>query len=223
VDTHLSFEMAKSAIIDRILIPKYYDPELKLAADLAAASGFDLPELGEIVLPGDEGSRLGSWIRRGYYGTGNIPFVRTSDLSNWRIRADYKKGISPAVYERVRSKQDVRIGDVLMVAHGSYLIGAVAIVTDQESQLLLQDHLFRLRCNPTAGISPYLFLAALSTSFVRRQVRSRQFSADIIDKIGERHLGIRVPLPKDATVRQEITERVANVIRKQTEIRVVSS
>lgn len=62
----------------------------------------------------------------------------------------------------------------------TYLVGTVALVTEADAKLVLQDHIFRLRVNPESGVSPQLLLAALSTAFVRRQVRSRQFSADTL-------------------------------------------
>lgn len=31
------------------------------------------------------------------YGTGNIPFIRTSDISNWEIKADFKHGVSEEI------------------------------------------------------------------------------------------------------------------------------
>ena len=184
-----------------------------------AAEEFDTPELGDVLLPGNEGSRLGTWIPREFYGMGDIPFVRTSDISNWRIRPDFKKGVPLEVYENVRHRQDIRVDDLLLVAHGTSLIGNAAVITPEENPIVLQDHVFRLRASPSSGVHPYLLLAALSTSFVKRQVRARQFSADIIDKIGERHLGIRIPLPKSHTLRSEIIKRVSAVVVEQTAIR----
>jgi hypothetical protein len=84
---------------------------------MAKESGFDLPELADVLLLGDKGSRLGSWIPREFYGTGDIPFVRTSDLSAWRIRADYKKGVAESIYDRVKERQDVKPDDILFAAH----------------------------------------------------------------------------------------------------------
>jgi hypothetical protein len=216
--SHLAFSMQRAQLQEHILIPKFYDPELaQMVSD--AAEEFDAPQLGEILLAGNEGSRLGTWIPREYYGSGEIPFVRTSDISHWRIRADFKKGVSIEVYERVRNRQDVQVDDILLVAHGTYLIGTAAIVTAEDNPIVLQDHVFRLRVDPASNVHPLLLLAALSTSFVKRQVRARQFSADIIDKIGERHLGIRIPLPKDQSLREQIVERVGAVIAEQTAIR----
>ena len=224
VQGHLSFSIARAGLRNRILIPKYYDPELATADELAGAE-YELPQLGELLLPGNAGSRLGSWIRREHYGTGTIPYVRTSDLNGWRLRPDYKKGVSRSVYDGVAGRQDVRAGDILMVAHGTYLVGTVAIVTDEDLPLVLQDHVFRLRLNPAtpgfdpAPVDPWLLLAALSTRFVRRQIRARQFSADIIDKVGDRHLEVRVPIPRDPERRKEVSTAVREAVEGQTKVR----
>jgi len=218
MDTHLAFSKRRSEVVDRILIPKFYDPDLSDSLRIASKE-FDLPELGEILLPGSAGSRLGDWVRREEYGGGDIPYVRTSDLSHWRIRSDFKKGVSEELYDRLRAKQDVLAGDILMVAHGTYLVGDVAFVAPEDSRIVIQDHVFRLRVDSTKGLDAYLLLAALSTVFVKRQVRSRQFSADIIDKIGDRHLGIRVPIPKNGTLQREAAARVRNVLEAQSATR----
>src|SRR5215469_3476631 len=140
---HLSFAINRTLLRNRILIPKYYDPELEATAKLAGLH-YELPTLGELLLPGARGSHLGSWIRREHYGTGNIPYVRTSDLHGWRLRPDYKKGVAREVYDAVAQRQDVQPGDILMAAHGTYLVGAVAIVTGMDLPLVVQDHVLRL-------------------------------------------------------------------------------
>jgi len=222
--THLSFSISRTALRDRIMIPKYYDPELAEAADIANHE-YDLRVLSGLLLPGVAGSHLGSWIRREHYGTGSIPFVRTSDLGGWRLRPDYKKGVSSDVYDSVAKRQDVRRGDILMVAHGTYLVGNVAVVTESDLPLVLQDHVFRLRLAPSppefedAPVDTWLVLATLSTQFVRRQIRARQFSADIIDKVGERHLEVRVPIPRDVAVRKSVSNAVREIVEGQTKAR----
>ena len=215
MQNHLAFTVRRSELRDGILIPKYYDPELGDAAELASAD-FQLCRIADLLQEGSAGSKLGVWIRREHYGSGFIPYVRTSDIVAWRIRPDFKKGISAGVLAKYAKKQDVKPGDLLMVAHGTYLVGTVAIVTKQDIPLLLQDHVFRLR--PKDGIDPELLLAALSTRFVRQQVRSRQFSADIIDKIGERHLGISVPLPREADQCKVVSASVRLILEEQSSI-----
>jgi hypothetical protein len=217
VQNHLAFTVRRSELKDGVLIPKYYDPELAEAAELAYAD-FQLHRIGDLLEQGSAGSKLGVWIRREHYGSGSIPYVRTSDIVAWRIRPDFKKGISAGVLAKYGDKQDVQAGDLLMVAHGTYLVGTVGIVTKQDLPLLLQDHVFRLRPKQTDGIGSELLLAALSTRFVRQQVRSRQFSADIIDKLGERHLGILVPLPKAADRCNVVSATVRIILDEQSSI-----
>jgi len=221
---HLSFSIKRSELVNRILIPKYYDPELDEANDLVKEKYY-LPTLREVLLPGNEGSRLGTWIRREHYGTGGIPYIRTSDLNGWRLRRDFKKGVSSEIFKKVSPIQDVRAGDILMVAHGTYLVGTVAIVTDNDLPIVLQDHIFRLRVNPefqqhNFTIDCWMLLAALSTRFVKRQIRARQFSADIIDKIGDRHLEVRVPFPKNDSDRAALSQEVKEIVKSQTEARM---
>ena len=213
--THLAFSISRKSLRDRILIPKFYDPDLKEAARLAS-NDFDLIPLSELLAPGEQGSRLGDWVRRDWYGTGTIPYVRTSDLSHWRVRADYKKGVSEELYARMSQRQDVQPGDLLMVAHGTYLVGSVALVTGDEPQLILQDHVFRLRVSPSSPVDAHYLLAALSTKFVKRQIRARQFSADIIDKVGNRHLSVSVPVHRNRDRVEEISRGVKSIVEDQS-------
>ncbi|MEN8133097.1 MAG: hypothetical protein ABFS45_23550, partial [Pseudomonadota bacterium] len=52
------------------------------------------------------------------YGTGTIPFIRTSDFSNWEIKHDPKQGVSEEIYEQYAESQNVKEGDILLVRDG---------------------------------------------------------------------------------------------------------
>ena len=82
MESHLAFRLPRSAVSAGILIPKYYDPDLADAADLAKGAGFELPELGELLARGDAGSRLGDWIPRSSTG---LAMFHTFGLATWRI------------------------------------------------------------------------------------------------------------------------------------------
>jgi len=91
---------------------------------------------------------------------GSIPFIRTSDISNWEMKSDPKHGVSREIYESLAKKQDVRAGDLLMVKDGTYLIGTCAIVTEADKEILYQSHLYKIRVNDNGyGLNPYLLLA----------------------------------------------------------------
>ncbi len=85
VHNHLGFKLTHSAVRGRVLIPKYYNPEL---ADRLTALGHthELVVLGDLVRQRQVQVATGDEIGKMAYGTGTIPFVRTSDISNWEIK-----------------------------------------------------------------------------------------------------------------------------------------
>ena len=98
---HLGFALSSNTIRNRILVPKYYDPEIE--RDLhALESTHRLVTIGQLqkakALSLDTGIEIGKMA----YGTGTIPFIRTSDLSNWEIKADFKHGISRDIYDDLK-------------------------------------------------------------------------------------------------------------------------
>jgi type I restriction enzyme M protein len=153
------------------------------------------------------------------YGTGRIPFVRTSDLSNWEIKADFKHGISQAIYDELCQKVDVRAGDILMVRDGTYLIGTTAIVTESDLPMLFQSHIYRIRVEDKSVIDPWLLFACLNSPVVRRQIRARQFTQDIIDTLGKRLAEIVVPIPRDRKKCDEIARETRSTVETRVRLR----
>jgi len=208
----LGFTVDKAEVRENVLCPRYYDP--KVSSELEALSQThdlhsfrDLMELGVLSLTtGDELGKLA-------YGTGTIPFIRTSDISNWELKADPKHGVERKIYDSLSRKQDVRAGDLLMVKDGTYLIGTCAIISEADVEILYQSHLYKIRVHGNAlGIDPYLLLAVLSSPIVQRQVRAKQFTQDIIDSLGERIQELVLPIPKDSGFRTEISDMVKTAV-----------
>ena len=85
---------------------------------------------------------------------------------------------------------------------GTYLIGTCAIVTESDREILYQSHLYKIRVSPNKyDINPYLLLAILTSSVVQRQIRSKQFTQDIIDSLGERINELILPVSKSSETR----------------------
>ena len=157
------------------------------------------------------------------YGTGKIPFIRTSDISNWGIKADFKHGVSGEICEGSRAKIDVQSGDIPMVKDGTYLIGATAIVMDSDLPMLFQSHLHRIRVRKAEIISPWLLFALLNTPVVRLQRRSKQFTQDIIDTIGKRVLELAIPMPRPQEKAQRLAEEGKRIIETRVQLRQEAS
>jgi type I restriction enzyme M protein len=215
---HLGFMLPKLSIKNRILVPKYYDPELE--ADLSRLRAtHDLMLIDNLqkqrVLSVDTGIEIGKMA----YGTGTIPFIRTSDLSNWEIKADFKHGVSQEIYDELQHKVDVKIGDILLVRDGTYLIGTSAIVSEADLPMLFQSHIYRIRVLKSDVLSPWLLFACLNSPIVKRQIRAKQFTQDIIDTLGKRLGEVFVPVPCDKALAARIAAETKQIIEQRATLR----
>lgn len=194
---------SSSTIRDSIYIPKYYDPELTARQD-ALAPTHDCRSISELVEAGILSVSTGDEIGKAAYGTGDIPFVRTSDISNWEIKSAPKQGVSREIFEQYASSQDTRPGDILFVRDGTYLIGNNCFIQDIDKEIIFQSHVLKLRVEDEDVLDPHLLFLALNNPWVQRQVRSVQFTADIIDTIGHRFYELVIPVPKNNGLRKRL-------------------
>ncbi len=205
-----------SAIQGNVFIPKYYDP--LIAADLhCLAKSHEIVSLGELVKCRAIEWATGIEIGKMAYGTGYIPFIRTSDISNWELKGDPKQNVSDEIYEE--NKQDVQAEDILVVRDGTYLVGTSCILTQHDTMILYCGGIYKLRVKDKKKLDPYLLLSLLNTPIVRRQMRSKQFTRDIIDTLGKRLFEIMLPIPKNAETRKRIVEETRRVIEKRVQLR----
>jgi type I restriction enzyme M protein len=210
--------LSKSELRDNVLAPRYYDPAgQRVLGDLSKTHR--LVRFGELVERGILSYNTGVEVGKLAYGTGDIPFVRTSDLSNWEIKLDPKHCVSEAVYEQYAERLDVRENDILMVKDGTYLIGTCALVSAYDTSILFQSHLYKIRVEDSAALHPMLLLALLSSEPVQRQIRSKQLTQDIIDSLGRRILDLVLPVPLDAHQQRQTIEMVSTVIADRIQAR----
>lgn len=218
VRDHLGFILRSDKIQNRILVPKYYNPEITLDLQRLKKT-HTLVTFGSLVEEKKISMDTGIEIGKMAYGTGGIPFIRTSDFSNWEIKADFKHGVSREIYEEYQGKVDVEPGDILMVRDGTYLIGITAIVTQSDVPMLFQSHIYRIRTLAKKEIDPWLLFACLNSPIVKRQIKAKQFTQDIIDTLGKRLFEVVLPIPKDAKVRKKIAEETKRVIETRVQLR----
>jgi type I restriction enzyme M protein len=68
-------------------------------------------------------------------------------------------------------------------------------------------------------LDPYLLLALLNAPIVRRQMRAKQFTRDIIDTLGKRLFEVLLPIPKDAELAARIAKETRSVIDTRAKLR----
>jgi type I restriction enzyme M protein len=163
-----------------------------------AGAAFILVRDGLIVLKtGDEIGRLA-------YGTGSIPFVRTSDLGTYELKTDPKHGINEIVWGQFGKAQNTEVGAILLVRDGTYLVGSSALVQEEDTPLLFCGGIYKMSFPRSEKLSPGLCYALFNLPIVHQQMRNKQFTRDVIDTLGHRIREVVLPVPKDQKVRSAV-------------------
>jgi hypothetical protein len=203
----------------RILIPKYYDPAVEIALSEAERdSATPWVTLGSLVDDGllslDSGIEVGKMA----YGTGGVPFIRTTDIADWEIKHDSRHGISEEIYREYEDVASLEPGDVILVRDGTYLVGSSALVVEDDLPALICGGLYRLRVEDDARLSPFALLAFLNLPVVRRQMRARQFTRNVIDTLGYRILEVKIPSPLTSDA-EKMADTVRGVMVRKAELK----
>lgn len=207
----LAYKINIRDIANQIFIPKYYDPVLKQQI-MALGDTHELISLGNLIDNGKVIAQTGHEIGKMAYGTGNIPFVRTSDISNWEIKTIPKQGVSEEIYQQYAEKEDVQSGDILMVRDGTYLIGTNCIISDLDLPMIFQSHILKFRVVDKEYLDPLILFLCMNCPLVQRQIRNMQFTADIIDTLGNRYREIILPIPKDPIKKLDLKQKMQEVL-----------
>lgn len=91
------------------------------------------------------------------------------------------------------------------------------MVSENDTRIVFQSHLYKIRCNDHEKVNPWLLLALLSCPIVKQQIRAKQFTQDIIDTLGRRIYELVLPFPKNKDKRIEIINMVQQVFNKRNE------
>lgn len=218
-NTQKGFVISSIDIENRVLAPRAYTYKV-MNENRIDPDACVLKKIGELIEEGVIQVSTGDEVGKLSYGTGIIPFIRTSDISNWEIKSDPKHLLDDAIYEQFAGKQDVREGDILMVKDGSYLIGTCAMISKYDTRIVYQSHLYKIRVLENGyGIDNYFLLAALSSEYLKKQIMSKTFSQDIINSLGDRLKDLLMPVPIDRTHIMKISNMVKRSINNSIEAR----
>ncbi|MFX1391810.1 MAG: N-6 DNA methylase [Promethearchaeota archaeon] len=221
------FKVKFSQIKNKILIPFYYTGVEKTLKKLADDNTFTLLTIEDLVNKKIIYSNKGGYLPRGdeigsnVYGLGDIPFIRTSELNNWEINLNSYKKTSDEVYEQYKNKQNIEIGDILLVKDGGpNLIGKTAYITELDTKIIIQSHIFQIKTlKNEENIDPYLLLYLFNLDVVQKQIQAITFVQGTIATIGNRIMEIVLPIHTDIDKRKEISNSIRKIIKEKIEIR----
>ena len=219
-ENHLGFNINTDSLNDHIFIPEYYNPEIIEELDSLKKNGkYKLISIGELVSKKTLQIRRGNEIGSQFYGSGDVPFVRTSDIVNWEIKVDPVKAISDEIYERYKKQQDIQEKDILFVNDGTFLIGRTAMITKLDLKCVIQSHVRKIRVLNEDEINPYYLFYLLNSKIVRKQIDSKTFVQATISTIGSRLNEVVLPVISDRKEQQKIASKIKNIIQQKMELK----
>ncbi len=218
--SRLGFRIRYEDLVDSIFVPKYYNPEIRKSLDELEKSGeYCLTSIGDLLEDGVLQITRGDEIGSRFYGTGDVPFIRTSDIVNWEIKFDPIKCVSEEVYEEYKDIQDIQERDILFVSDGTFLIGRTAIVTNLDLRIIIQSHLKKIRVLKQDILDPYYLFYLLNSRVVRRQIDSKTFVQATISTVGNRLNEVVLPIYKDVGEVKKIADEVRSIVAQKAMLR----
>ncbi len=219
-ENHLGFVVNQDDIKDNVYIPESYKIELKEKLSEITNSGkYNLIKFGDLVQQGLVQVKRGNEIGSQFYGSGEIPFVRTTDIVNWEIKMDTVKAVSENVYQKYSKLQNVQEHDILFVNDGTFLIGRSSMVTHNDIKIVIQSHLRQIKVLDKQEISPFYLFYLLNTKFVQMQVEMMTFTQATLSTLGNRIMDLVLPFHIDADLKNKISAEVADIINQKAEIK----
>jgi type I restriction enzyme M protein len=179
------------------LVPRYYDRKTDiLLQNDAQKFNAEIVSFEEMISKKWISIRKGHEVGSEAYGTGDIPFVRTSDISNFEVSIDPTKSVSRDVYDSLKFEQGLKPGSILMVVDGRYRIGRCAILHETNYRCIAQSHLRIINVAEDAPFTAFELLYLLSLSSVQRDIRSLVFIQSTLGALGNRIKEVKIPIPK---------------------------
>jgi len=222
-ESYLGFSIPTEEIQENIYIPESYKPEIKEKLNsIRKSKKYNIIKFGELVNNGTLQIKRGNEIGSQYYGTGKVPFVRTTDIVNWEIKMDTVKAVSDVIYEKYKRQQDVKEQDILFVNDGTFLIGRCSMVTHLDVQCIIQSHLRKIRVVNNAHIDAYYLFYLLNSTFVQQQIEVKTFVQATLSTLGNRIMEIDLPIHKDKNEIEKISKEVQDIIYGKAKLRAKS-
>jgi type I restriction enzyme M protein len=218
--SHLGFSLRYSNIKDYILIPDYYNPDIVRELESLEKSGeYELVSIQSLIDQKIISIRRGNEIGSRFYGMGDVPFIRTTDIVNWEIKIDPAKCVPVEIYNQYRKKQDVRENDILFVNDGGFLIGRSAMITELDTKIIIQSHIRRIRVTDVTRLDPYLLFYLLNTRIVKKQIEAKIFIQTTIPTLGDRLSEIVLPIPRSEEKKRKWASEMKEIIQAKMELR----
>lgn len=173
--------------------------------------GFASATLGELIDDGRVIAKAGHGSPSADLRTGNVPYIKVSDLRAGQVNINPTNRVSEVVAEKFwrGTNSGLSAYDLLSPVRTSKNIGDFAVLMPGQERLLLTKEILVLHAAETADFDNFYLLWAMSLRVVRRQWDRIVFMQTNREDVGSRYRQIRIPVAPN----REAADRVSAPFR----------
>ncbi len=213
-DSRLSFQVAQANLRGRgVVVPRFWwrqdtDEGLRqwhrrTPSEIVTLG--DLADRGVLMTFEGHGSPPGN-----ARGTGDVPYVKVTDLKNWRINENPTNFIHRSQADRLRRNRiELRYGDLLSPSRASSNIGQFCLVLPWQTDVVLTKEILGIRIMQNdEDITSFLMLAIMSLKVVIDQYKTLVLMQTNREHLGDHWREVQVPIPLKAEDRLRLSNAV---------------
>ena len=179
------------------LVPRYCQEEEVIEKTIGESQEYEaIYSFNDLIKLKFISVRKGNEVGSEAYGTGDIPFIRTSDISNLEITNDPTKSVGEEYFQKYSKTQGIKEYDILIVSDGRYRIGKNAMILGDTTKCVVQSHVKIIRVLPLAPFSAFELLYILNQQYIAKQIRKLIFIQSTLGSLGSRINEIQIPIPR---------------------------
>lgn len=210
--TSTSRWVTQSELESRLLaVPVYFDNRsITNFEDLLADpefKGFKSVTLGELIDDGQVIAHPGHGSPSADMRTGNVPYIKVSDLRAGQVNINPTNRVSEVVAERFWRGKDSGLSpyDLLTPIRTSKNIGDFAVLMPGQERLVLTKEILVLHAAEDAGFDNFYLLWAMSLRAVRRQWDRIVFMQTNREDVGSRYRQIQIPVASTKDMADDVS------------------
>ncbi len=162
-----------------------------------------LVSIGELVDSGELKLESGHGSPKSHFkGRGSVPYIKVSDIKNWRIIENSKYFIPMDEARRLRGNRTLRPFDLVTPTRASKNIGLLGVVMPWQVNAVLTKEIAVIRVADQTRLSPWLLLVMMSLRVVNDQFRYLVQMQTNREDLGQRIRELRMPIPRKRIVRE---------------------
>lgn len=223
-ESKLYFRFSQADAIRRgVLVASYHwrKPYLDALTAFADANDCELVSVRQLLEAGDLEVGYGHGSPKSHFkGRGTVPYVKVSDIKNWRVIENPKYYIPEATAAKLRKDRPLRPYDLITPTRTTKNIGLFAVVMPWQTQVVLTREIAVWRVSPKSErLSIWLLLALMSLKVVNEQFRYLVLMQMNREDLGERYQEVLLPIPRSADVRARWSKPIGDYFTAQTAAR----